>query len=140
MARGARGCRIATRHGVPPSCVPITRTSPARLTRPPKIACPAQIVAARSAAYSLPMPPKSISMALAGQAHAAVRPLDAAPVDEAQAIVDRLLRRDARGRASEVPRASQHARGDVEPAAAHLVAMIRIAQQRGRLIVDRNRL
>ena len=135
----ARGWRMPTRHGAAAGLRAQARTSPPRFTRPCAMPCSRQIVAARSAAYSLPMPPKSISMPARGRRtaaslHSTSRPPDQRPRPRAR----RRGHASAASRA-EVPHAAQHARGDVEQAAALLRGTGRRSEQRGGLGVDRNR-
>ncbi len=129
------GCRCAT------ACRPPAGRSRARrrarFTRPWRMPCSMQMVAARSAAYSLPMPPKSISMPARGRRMDLAVPLDAGPVDERRRRGERRGVRKLRRLALEIPRAPQHARRDVEESAAQREAVVGVAQQRGGLGVDR---
>ena len=76
--------------------------------------CSMQIVAARSAAYSLPMPPKSISMPARGRRTAS--PFHSTRASRCSGVARRQRRASgsARRHGAEIPRAPQHAGRDVE--------------------------
>ena len=130
---------MPTRHGEPSACGPIARRSPPRFTRPWRSPRSRRIVATRSAAYSLPMPPKSISMPARGRRtdfafhSTSAQPMCATAAASSASVGQR------RRFALEVPDAAQHARRDVEEAARERVALVGVAQQRRGLGVDRHR-